>query len=128
MTIDPELIIETAFSSEGGYSAMTHLLELEQPPTAVFAVNDMIALGALTAAQTLGITVPDDLSIVGMDDIFASMTTYPKLTTIAKPKYQIGTMAAQFLLERIEDKPIDEPRHILLDCSLVERDTTASFV
>lgn len=127
LTIDPELIVESPFSSDGGYAAMSRLLELDHPPTAVFAVNDMIALGALTAAQVVGVVVPHQLSIVGMDDIFASVTTYPRLTTVAKPKYQIGTMAAQFLIERIEDKPIHEPRHIQLDCNLVERDTTSSF-
>ena len=72
---------------------MRQLIDLPQRPTAVFAVNDIIALGALRAAQTAGVNVPEDISLIGMDDIFAAATSYPPLTTIAKPKYDIGATA-----------------------------------
>lgn len=125
LMVDPTLIIETTFTQEGGYAAMEQLLSLPHPPTAVFAVNDIIALGALRAAQTAGKRVPEELSVIGMDDIFAAATTYPPLTTIAKPKYEIGATAARYLLERIQGADIPTTRHALLPCSLVYRHSTA---
>jgi len=121
-----ELITQTAFTQDGGYQAMQQLLVLPQPPTAVFAVNDIIALGALRAAQLAGMHVPEDMSIIGMDDIFAAMTSNPPLTTIAKPKYAIGVTAARYLLARIEGADEIPPQHTLLSCSLVQRSSTAS--
>ncbi|MBC7810521.1 MAG: LacI family DNA-binding transcriptional regulator [Burkholderiales bacterium] len=125
LDIDAELMLRKSFSQQGGYDAMQEFFALEHPPSAVFAVNDIIALGALRAAQSAGVRVPDDVSIMGMDDIFAAATAYPPLTTIAKPKYDIGRTAAQFLLERIEDAPVDFMRHSLLPCTLEKRGSTA---
>ena len=125
LPIDPDLIIQSEFSEEGGFLAMQELLALPEPPTAVFAVNDIIALGALQAAQGIGLPVPDAISIIGMDDIFAAATTFPPLTTIAKPKYEIGALAAAFLLERIDGRVITTPRHPLLPCTLELRGSTA---
>lgn len=127
LPVDPALVIQTTFTLEGGYSAMEGFLSLAQPPTAVFAVNDIIALGALRAAQTAGLRVPEDISIIGMDDIFASSMSSPPLTTIVKPKYNIGATAADFLLERIEERATDEKRHILLPCTLEARSSTAAL-
>jgi LacI family transcriptional regulator len=100
------------------------LLALRYPPTAVFAANDMIALGALCAAETAGLRVPEQMSIIGMDDIFAASTTCPPLTTVAKPRYDIGVTAARFLLERITGKSIADSRHPLIPCKLMLRRTT----
>jgi DNA-binding LacI/PurR family transcriptional regulator len=122
--IDPSLIIETTFSHGGGFEAMNQLLALPRPPTAVFAVNDVMALGALHAAQQAGARVPEEISIVGMDDIFAASTASPALTTIAKPRYHIGTTAARFLLERIQQQPIQDARHPQIPCTLVLRNST----
>jgi len=126
LPIDPTLMVETDFSQESGYRAMKQLLAQPQPPTAVFAVNDILALGALQAAQEAQLPVPQRMSIIGMDDIFAAATTFPPLTTIAKPKYEIGLMAAQFLLERMNGVPLLAPRHRLLPCTLVHRSSTAA--
>ncbi len=120
-------MIQTMFTQEGGYNAMQQLLALSSPPTAVFAVNDIIALGASRAVQTAGLRVPEEMSIIGMDDIFAATTTYPPLTTIAKPKYEIGVMAARFLVARIEATEPIETQHALLSCTLVQRSSTASL-
>jgi LacI family transcriptional regulator len=127
LDVDPSLIVETSFTQEGGYTATQYLLELAQPPTAVFAVNDIIALGALRAAQSAGLHIPEQMSIIGMDDIFAAATSNPPLTTIAKPKYEIGATAARFLLERIEGTAPETTRHPLLPCSLELRGSTAPF-
>ena len=123
---DPAFIVETPFTQEGGYLATTHLLGLPQPPTAIFAINDIVALGALQAAHAAGLSVPDEISIIGMDDIFAASTTYPPLTTIAKPKYNIGATAARFLLERMRGTAPDFTRHPLLPCTLEQRYSTAA--
>lgn len=126
LPVDPALIVQTTFSQEGGYTAMQQFLDLDCRPTAVFAVNDIIALGALRAAQTAGLRVPEEISIIGMDDVFAAATAYPPLTTIAKPKYEIGVTAARFMLERIKGTMPGPTRHPLLPCKLVKRGSTAA--
>jgi len=125
LPFDADLIIQSEFSEEGGYLAMKRLLALPVPPTAVFAVNDIIALGALQAVQQARLPVPEAISIIGMDNIFAAATSYPPLTTIAKPKYEIGSIAAGFLLERIDGFSKLSPRHPLLSCTLQQRGSTA---
>ncbi len=125
LEVDDELVIQTTFTEAGGYTAMQQLLQLERPPTAVFAVNDIIALGALRAAQDANVRVPEQLSIIGMDDIHAAATTFPPLTTVAKPKYEIGNTAARFLLEHLTGTDPNEERHQLLPCHLVQRGSTA---
>ena len=125
--IDANLIIEVPFDQAGGFRAAQQLLQLEQPPTAVVAANDILAIGALQAANEAGLGVPRDLSIVGVDDIFAASTTTPPLTTIAKPKDENGRQAAQFLVERLcscgQDQPA--PRQHIIDCHLRRRGSTA---
>lgn len=124
LPIDDSLIVTSPFTQAGGFSAMQALLALSKRPTAVFAVNDIIALGALQAAHAMGLQVPEEVSIIGMDDIFAAATTFPPLTTIAKPKYEIGATAARFLLERIDGTAPDTARHQLLRSRLETRAST----
>jgi DNA-binding LacI/PurR family transcriptional regulator len=123
--LDDRLVVETEFSDQAGYEAMTYLLGLDEPPTAVLAANDIIAIGALKAAHASGYIVPDDVSIIGMDDIDAAVVTSPPLTTIAKPKYDIGVKAAEMLIESLRGLRRSEPQHIILPCRLVKRGTTA---
>lgn len=125
--VDPELMIETTFSQEGGHWAMQELLRLRDRPTAVFAVNDIIALGAMRAAQLAGLRVPEHISIIGMDDIFAAALASPPLTTIAKPKYDIGATAAKFMMAHIVGTANPIRQHPLLPCNLVQRGSTAPF-
>jgi len=125
LEVDDALVAQTTFTEEGGYTAMKQLLQLEAPPTAVFAVNDIIALGALRAAHDANLPVPEQMSIIGMDDIHAAATTFPPLTTVAKPKYEIGNTAAQFLLERLNGRAPERQRRQLLPCHLVQRGSTA---
>ena len=123
--LDRTLVVQTPFSEDGGYDATRQLLQLDNPPTAIFAVNDLIALGALRAAEEAHVSVPVQLSIVGMDDIHAAARTYPPLTTVAKPKYEIGVTAARFLLERLTGSAPTSPLRQYLSCTLVERSSTA---
>lgn len=124
LAVDDDLIVTTTFTQTGGRAAMESLLTLADPPTAVFAVNDIIALGALQAAHAAGLRVPDELSIIGMDDIFAAASTFPPLTTIAKPKYDIGATAARLLMERINSGETLPARHCLLPSTLEARQST----
>jgi LacI family transcriptional regulator len=123
--VDESLVVEGDFTERDGFEGMRQLLTQDKPPTAVFAANDIIALGALKAAQALQCRVPDDVSIIGMDDIYAAALTSPALTTVAKPKYDIGVRAAQLLLQRLQDDAPGQGRHELLPCSLVIRESTA---
>lgn len=125
LSADDRLIVEGSFDQAGGYSAMQQLLQLREPPSAVFAANDLLAIGALQAARQAGLRVPRDLSIVGLDDIFAASTTTPPLTTIAKPKDRNGHQAACFLVERIRNEAPAEPRRHISPCALKLRGSTA---
>jgi len=92
-----------------------------QRPTAVFAANDILAIGALQACHELKIRVPEDISLVGMDDIYAAKATTPQLTTVSKPKYDEGCQAAQFLIERMRRNKEIQPRKLTFEPTLVER-------
>lgn len=114
------------FTARGGYLAMQLLLKRKPRPSAVFVCNDLMAFGALNAAREAGISVPEQLSIVGFDDIELAAFSSPPLTTIAQPKLEIGTLAAGLLLERVE-KSRTEARRIILDPLLTIRSTTAPY-
>ena len=101
------------FSARGGYLAMQALLKRKPRPSAVFVCNDLMAFGALAAAHEAGIAVPERLSIVGFDDIELAAFSTPALTTVAQPKQQMGAMAAELLLERLQTGRCEERRMIL---------------
>jgi len=94
----PELIAHGDGKPEGGMWAMENLLALHERPTAVFCYNDMSALGALRVMRLHGLKVPDDLSLVGFDDLFIASYMQPPLTTVRQPKRQMGRMAMEILL------------------------------
>jgi DNA-binding LacI/PurR family transcriptional regulator len=125
LMIDPDLTVEAPYELEHGYQAACTLLHKAARPTAIFAANDILAIGAMHAAHELGLRLPGDLSIVGMDDIPAATMTLPGLTTVAKAKYETGQQAAAFLLERIAGSTAP-PRQVMLPCRLVVRGSTAS--
>ena len=114
------------FTARGGYLAMQALLKRRPRPTAVFACNDLMAFGALTAAREAGIDVPQQLSIVGFDDIDLAAFSAPPLTTVAQPKQQIGTVAAELLLDRVGNARADN-RQMILDPELRVRASTAPY-
>jgi len=114
------------FTARGGYLAMQVLLKRKPRPSAVFVCNDLMAFGALNAAREAGINVPEQLSIVGFDDIELAAFSAPPLTTVVQPKLQIGTLAAELLLERVEANRTDA-RRVILDPQLKVRDSTAPY-
>jgi|SRR3990170_7506008 len=121
---DEQLAVRGDFRYESGYQATRWLLALPDPPTAIFANNDMMAIGAIRAAAEHGLHIPTQLSIVGFDDVELASYVVPPLTTVSQPKYQMGATAAKLLVERIHD--YDAPtRRVLLRTELAVRDSTA---
>ncbi|SFQ31182.1 LacI family DNA-binding transcriptional regulator [Variovorax sp. 770b2] len=118
------LLWRGGFTSQSGYEAMHAILRTEHPPSAVFVCNDLMAIGALRAAHESGVHVPDELSIVGFDDIELSAYTSPPLTTVAQPKERIGALAVDMLLERVGGKRRDA-RKVVLQPELRVRASTA---
>jgi DNA-binding LacI/PurR family transcriptional regulator len=113
---------------EGGFQAMRALLDLpvDERPTAVIAFNDIIALGALHAVCTYGLRVPQDISIIGIDDIAIAAHAHPPLTTIGQPKYRMGKLAVQTLRRMIEGKISSSNNCTLLESPLIVRESTGS--
>ncbi len=124
LPVDSSLIVNSTFRAEGGFEAMRHLMTVPQPPTAVFACNDMMAVGATGALAQLGLRCPDDVSIVGFDDIQLVQYSNPPLTTVAQPKLEMGGQAVRLLTERMKS-PEAPIRHVVLDAHLAIRRSTA---
>jgi LacI family transcriptional regulator len=117
-----ELVIHGDFRSRGGFDAMGALLDLDEPPTAVFACNDLMAIGAICAASKRRLGIPEDIAIIGCDDIALAAFTNPSLTTVALPKHEMGAAAVEMLVARMEDekKPVEKR---VLPVELVIRDS-----
>ena len=121
---DPQLIAKGNFTSESGHAAAAELLGLAEPPTAIFAFNDEMAVGAMRAATERGLRLPDDLSIVGFDDVEKAGLVTPALTTVRQPLAEMGRMAVSLLTRLLERQPIEAMR-VELATKLVVRDSTA---
>jgi LacI family transcriptional regulator len=124
--IRPEPAFEVASDFQVGpaVQAAAALLDLPEPPTAIFAFNDSIAFGALRAARDRGLRVPEDLSVVGFDDIEPSTLVTPALTTVHQPLGEIGRTAVNVLVRLLDRRASDTP-HIELATRLVVRESTA---
>ena len=116
-----ELVANGGFSVRGGAEAMVHLMTASKPPTAVFALSDQMAMGAIKTVHDLGLRVPDDVSIVGFDDHELSVVT--RLTTIHQDPQWQGASAGRLLLG-LDDEPEPEARHVTGDVRLVIRGST----
>ena len=117
---EPALIQDGLFNYDSGWEAGGRLLALANPPTAVFAANDLTALGVMAKAQSLGLRIPDDLSVVGFDDIAAAGMVWPGLTTMRQPMADMAAMAAAMIISGLGERP--PPRFA---CELVVRGSTA---
>jgi LacI family transcriptional regulator, galactose operon repressor len=121
LELDPALVAETTVDPSGGFEGMSRLLELEQRPTAVFTVNNLVALGAIEAVRAAGLEVPDDVALVCFDDIEYASRLYPFLTVMEQPAETFGALGAQLLLERIERRAPERPRVVVLPAEFVVR-------
>jgi LacI family transcriptional regulator len=118
---DTALVVEGTVDPDGGRSGMRRLLALEQPPTAVFTVNNLVALGAIEAVRESGREVPDDVALVCFDDIEYASRLHPFLTVMEQPAETFGTLGTQLLLERIEDRASERRRTVVLPAEFVVR-------
>jgi DNA-binding LacI/PurR family transcriptional regulator len=124
VAIEADYIQEAGFERNSGYQAARRLLRMLPRPTAIFACNDLMALGVLLAARELGLHCPEDLSIVGFDNLDFAEFTAPALTTVHQPGYQLGTTAARLLLERIAGSS-QAPQNVVLPTELKIRQSAA---
>ncbi len=115
-------LIECTCDMEGGYEAFHTLWHMRWRPTAIVAMADVIAIGALHAARELGVNIPGDISLIGYDDIPASALTSPALSTIRQPIVEKGMIAAQLLMKHIDQEEPDM-EHVLLPVELIQRDS-----
>lgn len=120
---DPKLCAVGDWTRESGAAALYRLLDQQVAPTAVFCANDLMAIGALDAALESGLSVPGDIAIMGVDDIDAASLVRPSLTTVRVPAQDIGRAAGDLLLHRIAEEQSTSHRHILVQHSLIPRES-----
>lgn len=116
------IVVDGDFKEEAGFRAAAQLMSLNAPPTAIFAGNDLSAIGVLAHLQDIGARVPDDVSVVGYDDTLLAGIGPVSLTTVHQPRQQLGRRAMELLLERIAGRT--EARHELVNAKLVARSST----
>lgn len=118
----PELIYEGTFFQPDGFTGASTLLDIPDPPTAIFASNDVMAMGVMDAVRNKGLRVPDDVSVIGFDDIPQASLIRPALTTIRQPLEKMGRVATQMLLELL-NQPQKKAGRIELPTELILRDS-----
>jgi LacI family transcriptional regulator len=121
ISLDPGLVANAPPDPSGGSAGMTRLLELEERPTAVFTVNNLVALGASEAVRAAGLEVPDDVALVCFDDIEFASRLYPFLTAMVQPAQTFGALSTQLLLERIEGRGPERRHEVVLPGDFVIR-------
>lgn len=123
LKVYPQFIVSGNYKLESGYAGMQSLMALEKKPTAVFCANDYMAMGALRFLMEHGYKVPQDVALVGYDDIMVSKMVTPPLTTVRQPVWELAGMATRLLLERIENKnkKDQEGRTVIMQSELVIR-------
>lgn len=130
MAIDEALIVQGYFTYRSGLEAAEQILDLPQPPTAIFASNDDMAAATVAIAHRRGLDVPRDLTVCGFDDTPLATTIWPELTTIRQPISEMSRAAVDLLVRTLKDRRADRdedaPSHVLLDHALVRRQSDAA--
>jgi LacI family transcriptional regulator len=124
LSFDERLVVTGDFLEAGGFDATHALLSLDDPPTAIFASSDTAAIGVVRAARERGLRVPQDLSVVGFDDIPEASLVTPALTTVVQPLREMGRAAVRLLMGVLRE-PARPPTTVVLSTTLVVRDSTA---
>ena len=124
--VDPALLVAGDFTEIRGYAAMTGLLSLAEPPTAVFAANDLCAFGAIAAIRDAGLGVPDDISVIGFDDVYAAAKFDPPLTTVRQPLQEVARVAVNMLLALVAGRAPASPQVNLPGAIVVRSSTKAA--
>jgi LacI family transcriptional regulator len=120
IAIDERLVVHSDFRQSGGYTGMRQLLELPSPPTAVFTGSNLLTLGALQAIHERHLTIPNDIAIVGFDDLPWATSLRPPLTTVAQPSFDVGRTAAELLMARVREPDLPR-RQVMLETKLIIR-------
>lgn len=120
-----DLVFRGSFNQENGYIKTLEILKLTPPPSAIFASNNFIAIGAMKALRAARQRVPEDISLVACDDLPEAMTVDPILTVVAQPAYQMGYKAAQLLLSRLKGTPVSTRQELLLPTEIIIRRSNA---
>ena len=121
---EPNMVLDDAFSEAGGSRAVQSILANGYKPTAIFAANDLMAIGAMQALRERGLKIPDDMAVAGFDDISAANLVTPSLTTVAQFQYEIGVKAAHILMERLRGSNTSAGTALEMPFSLIERGST----
>lgn len=122
----PDALVQVAdFREDGGYQATMRLLALESPPTAIFAANNLMSVGALHALHDMRVRIPEEVSILGFDDLQLAELLSPPLTVVDRPMEEQGVLAMRLLLNRLDGRS-ETPRRIVLDTNLVIRESCAA--
>ena len=124
LKLNEELVFRGDFSFESGLTGADYFLSLKKPPTAIMCANDSMAIAALGRITQKGLVVPDDISIIGFDDIPVASHMHPPLTTLAAPINKIAKLAVEMLISLIQNKDI-ENKHVALSAKLISRKTCA---
>lgn len=124
LSFDPDLVVPGEFDYESGFTAGRRLLDLADPPTAVFAASDQMALGVIEAMRRAGLRVPQDLSVVGFNDLPEVRWASPPLTTVRQPLVAMGVLAVGMVLRLVRGEVLESPK-VELATELVVRDSTA---
>jgi DNA-binding LacI/PurR family transcriptional regulator len=122
--VDPELVRISRLYVEGGLTDGRKLLDLPNPPTAIFTANDLQALGVYEAARQAGVRIPDELSVVGFDDLSFTRWSGPPMTTVRQPLEQMGATAARMIIDLAAGESLEQ-RRVELTTELVVRESTA---
>lgn len=125
---DERLVRFGDFSEQSGYEAMQQLLELQPRPTALFAGNDVIAYGAMSAIRDHGLSIPEDVSVVGFDDDYLSRYLNPPLTTVALPAAGMGSAAVSMLISRLDGAVSATPSRVVLPAHISVRASCSRHV
>jgi LacI family transcriptional regulator len=125
---EPDLLIECSFSKELAYEAAGRFISMRKPPTAIFAENDFMAVGAREALLEAELRIPEDMALVGFDDISVAALKGVELTTINSRKYEMGSLGLQILIEKIEDRAASMVSQIILQPELVIRKSCGYFL
>jgi LacI family transcriptional regulator len=126
IALDPALIQRGEYRSSSGKSLLGQVLDADPPPTAIFAANNALAMGALDVLEERGLRVPQDIALVCFDDLPNTSLIFPFLTVVAQPVYDMGVNAAQLLLSRIHSEVSLQPRHVSLPVRLIVRHSCGS--
>lgn len=125
VTVDPSYVLSGSFRSDHGARGLKALLSLAEPPTAIFAASDSIALGVLGEARRNGLRIPEDLSLVGFDGTYQAEESIPPLTSVAQPLQEMGRAALRAVLRQLHGEALDSQR-VELATHLVVRESTAA--